>query len=98
MAAATSSKVTIAGPGTRESERILTAEALSFLGSLHATFGARRHELLQHRKIRWDALQAGTHTLTFATTGPALGEWRVAPAPPDLDDRRVEITGPAERK
>ncbi len=98
MAATKSSNVTLAGPSTRDSERILTAEALNFLGSLHATFGDRRRELLQGRKARWDALQAGTQTLTFASTGPARGEWKVAPAPPDLDDRRVEITGPAERK
>src|SRR5437667_4536681 len=50
------------------------------------------------RKERWESLQSGMTQLDFSTHGPALGDWRVAAVPKDLDDRRVEITGPAERK
>jgi malate synthase len=81
-----------------ESDRVLTPEALAFLGRLHAEFADRRHELLQRRKDRWEALQSGAATLEFQRTDASSGDWRVAKAPADLDDRRVEITGPAERK
>jgi malate synthase len=98
MTATASPTVTVVGPRTADSDRVLTPDALAFLGRLHAEFAGRRQTLLQKRKERWDALQAGTASLTFATGGAAQGEWRVAAAPRDLDDRRVEITGPAERK
>jgi len=98
MTATASSKINVVGLPSRESGRILTPESLAFLGRLHAEFGDRRLDLLRTRKERWKALQRGTISLTFASHGPALGDWHVAPAPRDLDDRRVEITGPAERK
>jgi len=94
----TSSSVTVSGPPTRESERVLTPDALTFIGQLHAEFASRRRDLLKKRAERWHALQNGSDRLDFASSGPALGDWRVAPAPADLNDRRVEITGPAERK
>ena len=86
------------GLSTPETDRVLTTDALHFVERLHAEFGERRLELLRRRAERAKALRDGTQTLAFATSGPALGEWRVAPAPKDLDDRRVEITGPAEPK
>ena len=98
MTTMTSSNVNVVGPRTRESSRVLTSDALAFVGRLHSEFGDRRRELLQRRKERWESLQSGASRLDFATSGPALGDWRVAAAPSDLDDRRVEITGPAERK
>jgi malate synthase len=98
MTTMASSNVNVVGSRTSESARVLTPDALAFVGQLHSEFGARRLELLRRRKERWESLQSGATRLGFATTGPALGEWRVAPAPKDLDDRRVEITGPAERK
>ena len=98
MPVTASSNVRVLGAATSESGRVLTPDALAFIGRLHAEFAARRLELLRRRLERWKAIQRGEESLTFATTGPALGEWRVAPAPKDLDDRRVEITGPAERK
>ena len=98
MTTMASSNVKVVGPRTSESARVLTRDALAFVGRLHSEFGDRRRELLRRRKERWEALQSGATRLEFATSGPALGEWRVAPAPKDLDDRRVEITGPAERK
>jgi malate synthase len=92
------SNVIVTGAPTRESQRVLTSEALAFVAQLHAEFGARRQDLLRQRKERWLRLQGGNERLEFATSGPALGDWRVAAAPADLNDRRVEITGPAERK
>jgi malate synthase len=90
----------ITGPRTAESSRVLTPDALDFVARLHAEFGERRLELLRRRRERWESLRAGG-TLTLAAPGstPATSPgWKVAPAPRDLDDRRVEITGPAERK
>jgi malate synthase len=98
MTASTTVKVEVRGHSTADSERILTPEALAFVGRLHQEFAARRIELLERRAERWHTLTRGTSRLGFAADGPARGDWRVAPAPRDLDDRRVEITGPAERK
>jgi malate synthase len=88
----------VIGGQTADSKRVLTPAALEFLGLLHSQFGARRMQLLTRRKERWEALRSGKETLDFSRSGPAHGDWQVGPAPKDLDDRRVEITGPAERK
>src|SRR3954467_7389365 len=98
MTATVSSDVRVVGGATAESRRVLTPEALAFVGRLHAEFAGRRGELLRRRKERWQQLQTGQTTLRFAAGGPAHGDWRGAAAPADPDDRRVEITGPAERK
>ncbi|HEU4995567.1 MAG TPA: malate synthase A [Gemmatimonadaceae bacterium] len=98
MSTSASSTIQVLGPRTAESDRVLTPEALAFVGQLHAEFADRRQELLARREARWLRLDSGQETLQLATAGPALGEWPVAPAPKDLDDRRVEITGPAEPK
>ena len=87
----------VTGGRTRESDRVLTADALAFVARLHAEFADRRSDLLRKRVERWEALRSGKG-LSFATGGPAAGSWQVAKAPKDLDDRRVEITGPAEPK
>ena len=89
--------VTAAIPADRE--RILTPEALEFVAGLQREFGARRLELLALRRTRRDAIAAGTPMDFLPETASVRGgDWRVAEAPPDLNDRRVEITGPAERK
>src|SRR5687768_16303171 len=98
MTVAASSNARIVGSATAESGRVLTPDALAFIARLHAEFADRRLDLLRQRADRWQSIQSGEASLTFATSGPALGAWRVAPAPRDLDDRRVEITGTAERK
>ncbi|MEX2155147.1 MAG: malate synthase A [Gemmatimonadaceae bacterium] len=100
MTVTTSSNVRVTGSPTSESARVLTPDALRFLAGLHREFGDRRVELLRRRADRWNALQSGDASLRFAAAGegPAPEDWRVAAAPKDLDDRRVEITGPAERK
>jgi malate synthase len=81
------------------SERILTDEALGFVADLQRRFGPVRLELLRERHERQAALDAGTRPEFLAATRHVReSDWTVAPAPPDLDDRRVEITGPAEPK
>ena len=78
---------------------MISPEALDFATRLHREFNARREELLARRVQRRARLQSGEQ-LRFLpeTAGVREGEWHVAPAPRDLDDRRVEITGPVERK
>ncbi|MFZ5608122.1 MAG: malate synthase A [Pseudomonadota bacterium] len=80
-------------------ESVLTAEALAFLADLHRRFDARRLELLAARAALAARLDAG-ETLDFPseTADRRAAPWHVAPAPADLQDRRVEITGPCERK
>jgi len=78
---------------------ILTPDAIDFLRRLHREFEPRRHEILAARRARAARVAAG-EPLDFlsATAEVREAEWSVAPAPADLDDRRVEITGPAEPK
>jgi malate synthase len=79
-------------------DRILTPEAIDFVVGLDREFGALRRELLERRAVRRLELAAGVRP-AFPVVGPASRtDWRVAPAPADLEDRRVEITGPAEPK
>src|SRR6187399_2153352 len=89
----------IQGPSVPGIERVLTPDALEFLARLHREFEPRRQEILSTRRDRAARLAAG-ETLTFLpeTASVRDSEWSVAPAPADLDDRRVEITGPAEAK
>jgi malate synthase len=78
---------------------VLSDEALAFLASLHRTFEQRRRSLIadrEPRRLRLAAHPAGT-PLEFPP-GAGEGHWQVAAAPADLRDRRVEITGPVERK
>jgi malate synthase len=82
-----------------EHRHILSPEALAFVASLEREFGARRQQLLARRRERRAALAAGEPLDFLPETAPVRdGTWRVAEAPADLQDRRVEITGPAERK
>ena len=89
----------IRGPAVPGIERVLTPDALDFLARLHREFEPRRHEILAARRDRAARMAAG-ETLDFLpeTAGIRESDWSVAPAPADLDDRRVEITGPAEAK
>ncbi len=78
---------------------ILTREALGFVERLHRELNPRRLELLERRRERQLALDAGESPGFLPETREIrAGEWRVAPAPADLVDRRCEITGPVERK
>jgi malate synthase len=78
---------------------ILTAEAVEFLRALHARFEGRRVNLLEARRRRQEAFDRGGFPAFLEETEPIRNaEWRVAPIPEELLDRRVEITGPTERK
>src|SRR5215212_3691640 len=77
-------------------EEILTGDALGFVESLHHRFAARRDELLAARTNRREQVaRAGTMNFLAETADVRTNEWTVAPAPPALQDRRVEMTGPA---
>jgi malate synthase len=78
---------------------ILTPEARHFVARLASEFDGRRQELLARRQLRQAEIDAG-HFPDFLTetTDIRLSEWTVAPIPRDLTDRRVEITGPVDRK
>jgi len=87
-----------AKPGGRQDE-ILSAEALAFLAGLHRRFNRRRLELLVRRMGRQEDFDAGKLPDFIADTKSIRdGDWKVAPIPADLLDRRVEITGPVDRK
>jgi malate synthase len=86
---------------TREEqlERVLDDEALDFVGELHARFEPRRRELLIARRERaGELLRGGTLDFRPETREVREGDWRVAEPPGDYRDRRVEITGPTDRK
>ncbi|NWF26589.1 malate synthase A [Streptomyces sp. PKU-EA00015] len=81
-------------------EEVLTDAALAFVAELHRRFTPRRDELLARRAARRAEI-ARTSTLDFLPETAAVradDSWKVAPAPAALDDRRVEITGPTDRK
>ncbi len=78
---------------------VLTPEALAFLAELHRKFDARRLELLARRQARQKRFDAGESPDFLPETQAVRdGDWKVAPIPADLQDRRVEITGPTDRK
>jgi malate synthase len=83
-----------APPPAEHTEEILSAEALSFVESLHSRFGQRRSELLEARERR--AAPRGFLEETRSVREDA--DWRCAPVRADYEDRRVEITGPTDRK
>ncbi|GAA1272555.1 malate synthase [Planotetraspora silvatica] len=91
--------VEITGPLLDRFDEILTPEALAFVATLHREFDTTRRELLAVRDERQARLSAGG-TLDFLpeTRQVRESEWRVAPPAPGLEDRRVEITGPVDRK
>lgn len=79
---------------------VLTTDAVALVSEVARTFGSRLHELLRARDERQARLDAGADTFDFLTETAPLraAAWKVAPIPGDLLDRRVEITGPADRK
>jgi malate synthase len=92
-------RVQILGIGAEEQARVLTPDALAFVADLQREFGAARKTVLERRATRRAEL-AGSRLLTFPaeTADVRRGAWVVAPVPHDLQDRRVEITGPVDRK
>jgi malate synthase len=86
-------------PVAAEYEQILTPEAITFLAELHRRFNGQRRQLLANRAVRQQTIDAGQFpTFLPETEAVRKADWKVAPIPPDLMDRRVEITGPVDRK
>jgi malate synthase len=83
-----------------EGAEILTTEAIALVARLHRHFEPRRRELLAARVARASGLDEGVEPDFLPETAHIREDksWRVAPAPADLQDRRVEITGPVDRK
>jgi malate synthase len=90
--------VRILGQVEERFDEVLTDDAIGFLARLQREFGPRRLELLDVRNREQAALDAGGLPDFLPRTDVREADWRVAPPPPDLVDRRVEITGPVDRK
>jgi malate synthase len=91
--------VEIVGPDVPGAETVLTPEALAVVAGLQRRFGPARETMLAARATRYRDLAAGASPdFLTGTADVRAADWRVADAPADLDDRRVEITGPAEPK
>ena len=91
--------VQVTGENGERYDEVLTGPALAFLADLHRTFNTRRLELLKAREDRYEELAAGG-TLDFLPETQKIrdADWQVASPAPGLVDRRVEITGPTDRK
>ncbi|MDD4885470.1 MAG: malate synthase A [Thiomonas sp.] len=91
--------VTLTAPLQPGFDRILTPEALAFVAALHRAFEPRRQTLLAARAARTAQLDAGERPDFLPETRAVReGDWTIAPLPPALQRRRVEITGPVDRK
>jgi malate synthase len=93
-------RVEITGPYGDRYDEILTPQAIDLIATLHAELGPRRSELLAARRRRQAELSGGA-MLDFLPETAAIREdpdWRVAAPAPGLVDRRVEITGPTDKK
>jgi malate synthase len=91
--------IRIVAPSVPESARVLTREALSFIEGLSRSFRPRVDEAMLRRKTRQAQFDAGERPGFLPETAHVReSAWRVASIPPDLRDRRVEITGPVDRK
>src|SRR5678815_2531132 len=93
------SGVEVLGEITPAFSEILTPEALAFVAKLQRQFGTRRKQCLEHRQGRQRRLHQG-EGLDFLPETKQIreGDWKCAPIPSDIQDRRVEITGPTDRK
>jgi malate synthase len=91
--------IEVRGAVTPEFAEILTPEAMSFVAKLARAFEGRREELLQKRVQRQVEIDAGKMPDFLPETADIRsGSWTISPEPADLQDRRVEITGPVDRK
>lgn len=95
----TTNDITVRGEISRAAKEILTPQALEFVGSLHREFDQRRRSLLQRRNdIQAEIDKGNMPDFLPETQGIRESAWKIAPVPKDLRDRRVEITGPVDRK
>ena len=91
--------INLLAPVPPECESILTPDALMFLASLHREFDERRRDLLARRVERQEELDSGALPRFLPeTSNIRAGDWKIASLPNDLADRRIEITGPVDRK
>ncbi|MBM7654240.1 malate synthase A [Neobacillus cucumis] len=91
--------IEVVGALKAQYDEILTPEALNLIEELERNFGRRRLELLQYREKRQDEINIGKLPDFLPETKHIRnGDWTIAPLPKDLQDRRVEITGPTDRK
>jgi malate synthase len=91
--------IEIRAPQVADAHHVITPDALEFLELLARHFGPRRKALLQRRREVQQCLREGALPDFLEPTRDIRERtWKVAPAPADLNDRRVEITGPVERK
>jgi malate synthase len=91
--------IEIRGPILDPFPEVLTPDALRFVARLQREFNSRRKELLERRERRQAEINQGKKPDFLAETAHIrAADWQVAPIPPDLQDRRVEITGPTDRK
>ncbi len=99
MSSALPAGVQITGPITPEFAQILSKDAVALLALLHRAFEARRQELLARRAARQKEFDSGTLPDFLPQTKPIRdSQWTIAEQPEDMLDRRVEITGPTDRK
>src|ERR1700732_2937392 len=91
--------VVVTGEISPGASQILTHDALNLIAKVHREFNTRRIELLERREQRQGQLDAGKRPDFLPETAAIReGDWLAAPIPADLQDRRVEITGPTDRK
>ncbi|HEX6535353.1 MAG TPA: malate synthase A [Gemmatimonadaceae bacterium] len=94
-----SERIELTTPAPVTPTRVLTREAMEFVARLQRRFNPTRQSLLQRRRDRQAAIDAGARPDFLAETAEVrAGDWRVAEPAPALLDRRVEITGPVDRK
>lgn len=98
-AAETRAGIVVSGPLRPRYEEILTPEALEFLAELHRAFDSRRRDLLTVRLARQQQFDSGAlPDFLDQTEQIRRDDWQVASMPPEINDRRVEMTGPVDRR
>lgn len=90
--------VQVHAPPSDAAKQILTPDALRLIGVLHSKFDGRRQALLEKRQCRQAEFDAGLLPHFLSPSVATQGDWQCAPIPADIQDRRVEITGPVDRK
>lgn len=93
------STLTFTNSFNQQDNRVLTAEAVAFLSELAEKFSAKRRSLLQERLAKQQKIDSGVLPDFISETNSIKNDnWKIQNIPEDLQDRRVEITGPVERK